>query len=465
MDERLYAVDSAVGIIELDSKTGAVLNITPFDSNAQPTDIAVRSAGSYFISDTECACIRIFDNGVWQAPIAGFGDDAPLNIALSSDGILYATDIGDNGVFIRAITGETENQLIFEDPLFEQPLLDVDSGGNVRLLTQDGRILALEGVGFSPVLTLDPLFRQATAFTLGNNNTYLVSTVDEGIILYNSDGMEIDRLGRIVPALPLAGEIVSPADVAVALDSTIYWADSDGSFGNTTAISLQIEGGRVGATTLFSGVPVQGALSELSPQQVWTFDGQQGDMISVLASTIGEFSELDLELRVTDSNGNELAFNDDHESDQISNPPDSYIERLSIPADGTYIVTVERVLGEGDYQLGFTQSQAIDLESAPLEMNGRISDVVIAEHWTFNGRAGQVITLTMLNQDGDLDTLVRIRDQRGEILIENDDADDPALAQDSQIVQFRLPLNGTYTIEASRFDGTGGYSLLLVVTS
>ena len=77
----------------------------------------------------------------------------------------------------------------------------------------------------------------------------------------NDDGNEINRVGRIVAGFPLAGELVSPQGIAAANDGTLYWADSDGTFGNVTAVSLSVESGRVGDTRLQSGVAVGGEVN------------------------------------------------------------------------------------------------------------------------------------------------------------------------------------------------------------
>ena len=46
----------------------------------------------------------------------------------------------------------------------------------------------------------------------------------------------------------------------------------------------------------------------------------------------------------------------------------------------------------------------------------------------------------------------------------NDDANDPELKINAQLSQVRLPADGIYTIEASRFDGAGSYTITIVST-
>jgi hypothetical protein len=99
-------------------------------------------------------------------------------------------------------------------------------------------------------------------------------------------------------------------------------------------------------------------------------------------------------------------------------------------------------------------------------LDGQLLDAIPTQRWTFEARAGQVLTFTMQAADGTpLDTVLRLYVPDGQKLTEDDDADDPALGKNSQLVQVQLPASGTYTLEASRFEGEGHYSLVIVETS
>jgi len=79
--------------------------------------------------------------------------------------------------------------------------------------------------------------------------------------------------------------------------------------------------------------------------------------------------------------------------------------------------------------------------------------------WTFEGQAGQIVTITM-NSD-DLDAYVGLYDPNDEFLIEDDDSGG---ASNARIDTYLLPVSGTYTIFAvSMDDQLGTYNLTLTL--
>ena len=85
--------------------------------------------------------------------------------------------------------------------------------------------------------------------------------------------------------------------------------------------------------------------------------------------------------------------------------------------------------------------------------------------WEFNGSAGQVLTITLETASGDLDPLIRLLGSDGTVVAENDDAEDSALGTSAQVVGLSLTADGVYRVQATRFDGSGGYTLTVVSTS
>jgi rhomboid protease GluP len=77
--------------------------------------------------------------------------------------------------------------------------------------------------------------------------------------------------------------------------------------------------------------------------------------------------------------------------------------------------------------------------------------------WTFEGEAGQVVTITM--QSDDLDAYMGLFDPEDEFLVEDDDSGG---ATNARIDAYVLPVSGTYTIFAiSMDDQLGAYRLAL----
>lgn len=99
------------------------------------------------------------------------------------------------------------------------------------------------------------------------------------------------------------------------------------------------------------------------------------------------------------------------------------------------------------------------------------------ETWTFEGRAGQVLTISLLadhpadevrtraerNAQGLLDTLLYVFTPEGTLLASNDDIGGTPRRTDSQVIDLTLPVDGVYRIEARSYqDGTGGAYTLLI---
>ncbi len=94
-------------------------------------------------------------------------------------------------------------------------------------------------------------------------------------------------------------------------------------------------------------------------------------------------------------------------------------------------------------------------------LSGTISDASPVEEYVFQGRAGDVVRVSMERASGDLDALVTIYDQaRKQIAFDDDGAGE----KDALIDGFTLPYDGPYIIAASRYQRgqglTGGAYIL-----
>ena len=88
--------------------------------------------------------------------------------------------------------------------------------------------------------------------------------------------------------------------------------------------------------------------------------------------------------------------------------------------------------------------------------------------YTYAGRAGETISVSLVALDGTLDPLLRILGPDGSVLAENDDV---AVGEgNSRITGLTLPADGAYTIVATRFredtgETVGRFELLLTLGS
>ena len=506
---RLYTFERDLGVVEIDAATGDILNVTANENITAPTDIAVTSTGTVYISDTDCGCIyTLTKDGLWldQATdaalteegatseiaedsteageavvddeetgvaqntglIEGFSPGAPAHITVGPDDILYATDLtSTDTVVVMSYQGTTLDSTIrVNDSLFEQPLLAASPDGAVIALTQFGELFALPPPTANSIGSIGPATGPITSFTITPEDGIGITIARQGVTLLTIDGQFVTQAGSVVAGFPLPGEFVSPSGIVTGPDGTLYIADSDGSFGAITAMSTGVALDRLGSTTLTPGLAVQGILNEDTPQQTWLYTAAAGDQISITALDNSGAGELDVALRLLDPDGNEVAANDDHDSPDIVNFSDAHIAGQTLEADGDYILRVERMAGEGSYTLGLTLTHAIVFNTEGVgTVFGQLGFAFPAERWTFDGRAGQTLTMTLEPTSGDLDPILRIFGPDSMLIDENDDAPDLALGPTSQLVNVSLPADGNYTLEAARFEGAGRYALTVVTTS
>jgi hypothetical protein len=338
--------------------------------------------------------------------------------------------------------------------------------GRVLAVTASSAALELQGGVFTPLFGETGMSSGVNDVAVNVNDHLVLATSTGGIIIVNSSGETTDHLGRIVANFPLAGEVVNPKGVAVSPDGTIFWVDSDGQFGAVTAMSTAADVVRVGENTLALDVPVEGALSEAISQQRWTFNAIAGQRATINAVDAVRDSGLDVAIRLLAPDGSEEAYNDDQQGAELYGVYDAQLPLHPFAASGAYTVVVERVQGEGTYRLGIIADKAFELSTDGVtRIEGRLQDVFPTQRWAFTGRAGQVFTVTMQAEaSSTLDPLLRLLDADGRVVARNDDAADPALGVNAQLVQVALPVDGTYVIEASRFDGEGAYTLVIVAT-
>jgi hypothetical protein len=185
--------------------------------------------------------------------------------------------------------------------------------------------------------------------------------------------------------------------------------------------------------------------------------------IRVIADAL---SDLDVALRIVAPDGNEVLYINDDETGVLLSPTDVLVEDFAFEQVGIYSLIVERISGVGQYALGLAGTEPLPFDSTAnneVQVSGSLEEARISDSWTFEGTANLTLTITMSALDDTLDPLLRVFDAQGTLLFENDDAENPDLFRDAQIVDLVLPRNGIFTIEATRFDGQGRYELTVEV--
>lgn len=465
-DGKIYSADATVGVVVLDAESGAVTATFANENLISPADIAVGIDGTVYVTDVGCQCVLSLGiDGTWGESISGFGLGAPISLAVMGDK-LYATDQKDEGLALRVIKGDDDNSIPLPAEMVAQPILTVDTAGKLWGLTPDGNLWGMETGSdtFTLASTIDLSSTIVNDFAVDQDGNLVLATQGQGVLILTPTGEFVAQVGRIVANYPLAGELVSPRGIATA-NGTLYVVDSDDSFGAVTAFSTTVTAGRVGSTILLPGVIVQGTLDENTVQQDWTFNGGEGQHVVIAAVDASGTGAFDVALRLIAPDGGEVATNDDNVNGDLPTPYDAEID-VVLATSGTYTVRVERVEGDGSYRLGVSLDQPFELNAeGATELSGVLADAIPVQRWVFQGKAGQVLTITMQAQSGTLDSLLRVLDSDNTVLDENDDAADSALGQNAQIVGVRLPRDGTYFLDARRFQGEGTYSIVIVITS
>ncbi|MBZ0300957.1 MAG: pre-peptidase C-terminal domain-containing protein [Anaerolineae bacterium] len=484
-DNHLYTYERDLGMVALDATTGSILSITPNEHILEPSDLDVADDGSVYVADRACGCIfTLGPDGRWldeadaeadsfdpetsPGMISGFEVDTPAHLAVGTDGALYATSITSANTMsvVVYINGVREREIRLGDNLFEQPLLAAAASGQVYALTQFGELLELSGGEAASIDSLGTIAAQLNDVAITPDGNLVVATQNQGILVLTSQGDLIDQPGSIVPNFPLPGEMVSPIGVAVDNQGRLYFADSDGTFGAITAMSTGVAPDRMGSPNLIPGLGVQGILSEAAPRQQWTYRGAAGERITLTTVDTTPDGALNVAVRLLDPSGAEIAYNDDHTSPDIANLTDAQLADFPLPVDGQYIVVVEGMEGAGTYGLGLSQTHMLTQDSSGIaRASGDLSGVFPVALYELSGSSGQTLTITLEAGSGSLDPVLRLIGPDGALAADNDDADDRALGNSAQIVNFALPASGVYRIEAARFDGTGHYNLAVVSAS
>ncbi len=466
----LYSYDYSLGLVQFDAVSGRVLGVYPNENIVDPVSMAVDSSGTVYVTDLDCSCIYMFGSErAWRTDtLSGFGENAPYYVAATPDGRVFATNENDEGVITVRVfqSGTFQQEIPLSEDMFLQPLLATDPAGRVLALTEFGDILALESGSATPLYVIDVLSETVTGMVVTAEGNFAIADLDQGIVIVDNQGTLIDQPVQLVSEIPQPGQVVSPTGIAIGPDGTLYYADSDGRFGAVTAISTSVPQGRIGTVALTYDLSVQGDLNEAVPAQSWTFEGTAGQMVTINATDASFSDAFDLRLRLLAPDGSEEALSEDQPGEDLYSPNDPQIKNHTLAASGTYTIAIEAVDGQGVYKLVITPARIITLDTAgAAALDGQLDDVLVSQQWILEGQAGQTLDITLQSVDGSTDTVLRVLGPQGDVLAENDDADNTDLGTDSQLMGVTLPENGTYIIEAARFDGSGPYQLRISPTT
>lgn len=208
------------------------------------------------------------------------------------------------------------------------------------------------------------------------------------------------------------------------------------------------------------GQTVTGRITSEEFRTVYTFRGNQGDIIDVLLKRTG--GNLDPMLVLTDDQNTLIARDDDGAPGY-----DAALLSIQLKRDSLYFLIATRFGQDrgsttGAFSVTLSRVGVISGsrtilrygDSVVLELTDREFQYVYA----FAGDRGDIIHITMQRVSGDLDSLLILADQDGNILMVNDE--DPASpgTLDAAISDVRIKRTDTYLIVATRFGREAGTS-------
>jgi len=229
-------------------------------------------------------------------------------------------------------------------------------------------------------------------------------------------------------------------------DYTVVVTSSDGT--ETGDYTLTFD--KASTQTITYGDHITATLDANITERIYQFEGTEGDVVSILM----ESDTLDTYLSL--SNGETEIFTDDDSGGNY----DALIASYLLPETTTYFITATTFSAgaSGDYTLSLNTADPVELEAnTPLDVTIDGSPL----YFTFDGTAGNVISIYVRSEDGLLDTRVSLLDSSGFSLGADDDGGyiyDPELNniqinQDQPYVIIVFPATdettGDFTIEVA----------------
>ncbi len=228
--------------------------------------------------------------------------------------------------------------------------------------------------------------------------------------------------------------------------------------------SFDLYATRLAAAVLQVGQPETATFSAETPVLSYIVNARIGDSVTVTMFTTDANSPVQPQLELLDLGLNTVARATGERFVTLRTP---------IPRSGPYIVraTNLRTGTAGGFNLRLTSTPNKDLITQTVSYNnqykGTISDAAPLDYYRFNGKAGELVTISMKAATdaagGNLNAMLILMDNDLNELTSNDDV---STGRDSRITQYRLPKDGQYVIAATRSGlasgtTTGSYTLAI----
>jgi hypothetical protein len=394
----------------------ATVRLDAIDADALDPYLALYDAGTLLVEDDD----------------SGEGANALIvDFRLDADGTYY--------IYVSAYSGSGDYRLSLD--LSDEP----SGGGDVAYGETVVGILPGSGVH---TWTFDG--RGGDEVRIEMNAADSDGALDPYLDLYSPD----DEL--LISDDDSGGNLNALIDYYILPQDGVYQIVASDISGNPGAyeLTLKLTELRV-AGSLEYGHVVTAALEE-GGRHHWLFEGQQGEVVTILMNALDE--ELDAYLELFAPTGERLITDDDS-----GGGTDPAVVEFLLPASGAY-----RIVARG-YDIEDAGGYTLQVESVELVMEGALvyGQTVVGsleegerQYWTFDGRNGDVITISMTAFDEELAAFLELVAPDGRQVASDDDSGGGANAE---IRAVELPLTGAYRVVARGYSrmSAGKYELTL----
>lgn len=459
-DAREFLADYPPDLVTTVDRAGQVAHLMQAD--ALPTSLLINTDGTVLVFHVGSLLptLTAFIDAVAAHPGVGTFDAADhageVPAALLQPVDVAAIDAISGG---ETVTGQIDHETTqvayrFDGMAGDEVTVSMQAtGGNLDcylvVMTADG-----ERVGEADDIEHGMITDTILTVTLPEDGTYtVVATRFLEIDGFTSGSYALTL--EIAPPAPLADATPPPDDDAAPQDGG-GWTQRDG------------EG------FLIYNTETGGEVSGMNPQQLYAFEAQAGDVVSLTLTH--DAGGVPLTIEVKDTQQNRLA---------VSAPTQdgvTVLEDLVLPDAGLYRVRVfqqrDRNLGtvefslalvlvEGELPLNAPEALGAPPPAPPVmggdlaygdTVSGTINNDQYEQRWTFGGNRGDRVTIVMerdLDEPGGLDGYLLLEGPDGTVVTQVDDTGGSVMPV---IESFTLPETGPYTIVATRFGFAGGFS-------
>ncbi|NJK66025.1 MAG: trypsin-like serine protease [Microcoleus sp. CSU_2_2] len=383
----------------------------------------------------------------------------------------------------------------------------VSAGGTVTIILSDGRKLPADVIGFGEEgldlavvkirgqnnLPTLPLARPGSvkvgqqAFAIGNPFGQFQGTFTVGIVSRIDQQRGLIQTDAAINPGNSGGPLLNSSGELIGVNTSIFTrGQGGGNIGISFAISVDKVptfltavregraprvsqrrspfGGKSPEKLALNGPAVSGKLtnqSSILPADnsffdLYSFEGKAGQQITIEMKS----QEIDPYLILLGPNQREIAQDDDGAGSKNARIT------VRLPADGTYtlLANSNEARRSGAYTLELkasaptSPSRAILQEEGALVAGGPVlrSDNSLYREYTFEGRSGQSVTISIESRE--FDPYVALFGPNGRLVAENDNASD---STKNAFLSVTLPATGRYRVIVNAYDasGRGRYTL------